>query len=71
MDLTTAITDFQRAKALTGVQMRVARKILDVQQFQGAAVVKLIEAAAGTAAHAGDSLVAAATGLGGEIDTYA
>jgi hypothetical protein len=70
MDLTTAITDFQRAGTMSSVQMRVARKVLDVQQFQGAAVLRLIEAAAGTAAKAPDALVAAAIGLGGEIDTY-
>ena len=68
MDLTTAITDFQQAKVMSGVQSRVARKILDVQELQGAGVVKLIEAAGEMAANAGDALVAAATGLGGEID---
>jgi hypothetical protein len=45
MDLTTAITDFQHAKAMLNVQIHVARKVLDVQQFQGAAVRTLIEAA--------------------------
>lgn len=70
MDLTTAITQFQQAKVTAGIQTRVARKILDMQEFQGAAVVKLIEAAGGTAAKAGDTLAAAATGLGAEIDTY-
>ena len=70
MDLTTAITDFQHAKVMSDVQMRVARKVLDMQEFQGAAALKLIEAAGQTAAQAGDGLVAAATGLGGGIDTY-
>ena len=70
MDLTTAITDFQQAKTVAGLQIRVARKVLDMQKFQGAAVVQLIEAAAATTATAGQALVAAATGLGGEIDTY-
>ena len=55
---------------MSGVQMRIARKVLDVQEFQGAAVLKLIDAAGSAAAQAGDGLVAAATGLGGEIDTY-
>jgi hypothetical protein len=71
MDLTAAITNFQQAKVMSQVQTRVARKVLDMQQFQGAAAVKLIEAAAKTASGAGDALVAASTGLGGEIDTYA
>lgn len=70
MDLTTAITDFQQARVMAGVQTRVARKILDMQEFQGAAVVKLIEAAGATAAKAGDALVAAATGLGGRLDVH-
>jgi len=71
MDLTTAITDFQQAKVMSGIQTRVARKMLDIQEFQGAAAVKLIEAAGKTSAQAGDALMTAAIGLGGEIDTYA
>ena len=71
MDLTTAITDFQQAKVMSGIQTRVARKMLDIQEFQGAAAVKLIEAAGKTSAQAGDALTTAAIGLGGEIDTYA
>ena len=53
---------------MSAVQTRVARKVLDMQEFQGAAAVKLIEAAGATAAKAGDALVAAATGLGGGIN---
>ena len=70
MDLISAISGIQQAKTLSAVQMRVAKKVLDIQEFQGAAAVKLIEAAAQTAAGAGDALVAAATGLGGNVDTY-
>lgn len=70
MDLTTAVGNFQQAKTISAVQAKVARKMLDMQQFQGAAVVKLIDAAGRTAALAGDALVAASTGLGGAIDTY-
>ena len=70
MKLTGAISNLKHAKVMGGVQMRVARKILDVQQYQGDAAVKLIEAAAQTAATAGDSLVAVATGLGGSLDVY-
>ena len=70
MDLTAALTNFQHAKAISGVQMRVARKVLDMQEFQGAAAIRLIEAATQSAGSAGDALVAASTGLGGEIDTY-
>jgi hypothetical protein len=71
MDLTAALTNFQQANVMAGVQTRIARKVLDMQKFQGAAAVKLIEAASKTASGAGDALVAASTGLGGEIDTYA
>jgi len=71
MDLTSAITGLQQAQTMSAVQISVARKILDMQQFQGDAAVKLIQAASQTAGNAGDALVAAATGLGGQVDTYA
>jgi hypothetical protein len=71
MDLTAAISGLQQAKTMSAVQMRVAKKVLDVQEFQGDAAVKLIQAAAQTGARAGDELAAAATGLGGALDTYA
>ena len=71
MDLTSAITGLDQAQAMSAVQISVARKILDMQQFQGDAAVKLIQAASQTASNAGDALVAAATGLGGSIDMYA
>ncbi len=70
MDLTAAAVNFQQGRTLAAVQMRVARKAMDVQQLQGDAMVRLIEAAGQTAARAGDALVAAATGLGGSVDTY-
>jgi len=68
MDLTTAVVNFQQARTLSAVQIQVARKVLDMQKLQGAAAVRLIEAAAYTSAGAGDALVAAATGLGGNVD---
>jgi len=71
MDLTSAIVNFDQAKTLSSVQMAVARKVLDVQQMSGDAAVKLIQAASQGINQAGDSLVAAATGLGGQLDTYA
>ena len=70
MDLTTAAVNFQQGKTLAAVQISVARKVMDMQEMQGAAMVKLIQAAGNTAAKAGDAFVAAATGLGGGIDTY-
>jgi hypothetical protein len=69
-DMVSAISGLQQAKTVSAIQMRVARKVLDMQQMQGDAAVKLIQAAGKTADQAGDALVAAATGLGGAIDTY-
>jgi len=71
MDLINAITNFDQSTAIGSVQMAVAKKILDMQQFQGDAAVKLIQSAEQTVNSSGDALVAAATGLGGQIDTYA
>ena len=69
MDLTAGIVGLKQAQVMGQVQMRVARKLLDAQQMQGAAAVKLIEAAGKVATSAGDAVVAAATGLGGQLDT--
>ena len=71
MDLVSAITNLQSAQVSAAVQMRVAKKILDNEQMQGAAAVKLIDAAASGVSRAGDALVAQATGVGGMLDTYA
>lgn len=68
MDLTAALTNIQHAKTMSGLQIRVARKLMDAQKLQGSAMVRLIEATGETAARAGDVLTAAAIGLGGEID---
>ena len=69
MDLIRGFTNLQHAKTMSSVQMKVAKKVLDMQQMQGAAAVKLINAATQNVAKAGDALVAAATGLGGNLDT--
>ena len=71
MDLTSAIVGLDQAKTLGAVQIAVAKKILDNEQLQGSSAVKLIQAASQTATQAGDALVAASTGLGGQLDTYA
>lgn len=68
--LVSAAVGMQQAKIASQVQFAVARKMLDQQKFEGAAVVKLIQAATAGPAKAGDAMVAAATGLGGSIDTY-
>lgn len=71
MDLVNAAVNLQAAKVTSELQYRVARKMLDIQKDQGNVAVSLIEAAGKGVAQAGDALVAAATGLGGSIDTYA
>ena len=68
MDLVGAISSLQASKTLGQVQMRVAKKILDDQKFEGAAAVKLIEAATQGVSKAGDALAAQATGVGGLLD---
>lgn len=58
----------QQSSVMSQVQLGVARKILDQQEMQGAMAVQLIEAAGKCGS--GDPMVAAATGLGGTLDTY-
>ena len=70
MDLVTAFTGMQQAKLASQVQYAVAAKSMDVQRMQGAAAIQLLQSASGGASKAGDAMVAAATGLGGAIDTY-
>lgn len=71
MDLTSAIVNLQQAQTLGSIQYAVARKILDNEQEQGNAAVQLIQAASNNASSAGDALVAAATGRGGNLDVSA
>lgn len=70
MDLVNAAVGLKQAENISSIQFAVARKLMDSQKMQGAAAIKLIEAATNTASGAGDAMVAAATGLGGSIDTY-
>jgi hypothetical protein len=70
-EITRGIIGMKQAQLTSQIQFSVARKVLDNQELQGNAAVKLIEAAGKTASQAGDALVAAATGLGGSVDTYA
>ena len=71
LDLVNSVIGLQQAKTMSSVQIAVAKKIMDADKSEGEAMVKLIQAASGGAAQAGDKLVAAATGLGGSLDTYA
>lgn len=71
MDLVNSISGLQTASTMSEIQVAVAKKIMDSQRADGAAVLKLLQAASGGVEKAGDQLVASATGLGGEVDTYA
>lgn len=71
MDLVSAIVGLDQAQAMSSVQIAVAKKMLDVDRSTGNAAVQLIQSADNEVNGAGDALVAAATGLGGSIDTYA
>ena len=68
MDLVSAIVNLQSSRALGEVQLRAAKLLLDNQQLQGSAAVKLIESAAKEVNQAGDALAAQTTGLGGLLD---
>lgn len=70
-NLINAVIGMKQAANVGKIQYAVARKLLDHQRSQGAAVVKLIESANANQVKAGDAMMAAATGLGGLIDTYA
>ena len=69
MDLVTAFTGMQQANLANQVQYAVAAKSMDMQRMQGAAAIQLLQSASGVA-KGGDPMVAAATGLGGTLDTY-
>jgi hypothetical protein len=70
-DLVNAAVGLQQAKVMGQIQFAVARKVLDMQDAQGNAAIELIDAATNGMAKAGDAMVAAATGLGGQVDVYA
>jgi hypothetical protein len=70
MDLTSSISNLQQSQTMGQVQIAVAAKIMNMQRMEGNAAVQLIDAASQGVSKAGDQLVAAATGLGGQIDTY-
>jgi hypothetical protein len=71
MDLTTAIVGIQSAKISSQIDYAVAKKILDTQKQAGAGVLQLLESATTGVNQAGNNLVAAATGLGQEVDVAA
>ncbi len=70
-DLMNMAIGMKQAETMSRVQVAVAKKMMDVDRMNGAAAIKLIEAASQNGVKAGDALAAAATGLGGEVDAYA
>ena len=70
MDLVNSISGLQQAQTLSQVQVAVATKVMDVTKMEGAGALELLRSAFGGSSQAGDALAAAATGLGGRIDTY-
>ena len=69
--LVSGVLSLNQAAATSKIQYAVAKKLLDSQRADGAAVLRLLDAAANGPARAGDALVAAATGLGGHVDVAA
>ncbi|MGF1635328.1 MAG: hypothetical protein ACFCVE_15885 [Phycisphaerae bacterium] len=69
--MTSAIASLSYGQTMAQVQTAVARKMLDSERQQGAAAIQLLQSATQTQVKAGDSLVAAAVGLGGQVDVYA
>lgn len=66
-----ALSNLKQAQIFSQINMRVAKKVLDAQKMDGAAALKLLDAASQVTAQAGDQLVAAATGLGAQLDVRA
>jgi hypothetical protein len=71
MDLVNAAVGLQQARLASQVNVAVAKKVMDTQRMEGAAAIQLVQSASKGVGQAGDQLVAAATGLGGALDTYA
>ncbi len=67
MDLVNVASGIQTARIGAQIDLAVAKKSLDAQKQQGAAMLQLLEAAT---SGPGDAMTAAATGLGSKIDTY-
>ena len=68
MDIATSLSGLKQAQTVAKVQVAVAKKVLDSQRDQGAAAVKLIDAATEGFSKQADALSVAATGLGGNLD---
>ncbi len=70
MDLVNAVVGMKQAQCASQIQMAVAKKVMDSEKMNGAAALKLLEAASAGATAATDSAASAAMGLGAELDVY-
>ena len=70
-DLVNAAVGIKQAQLASQIDIAVAKKMIDTERTNGAGMLQLLDAATQTSVHAGDAMVAAATGLGGAVDTYA
>jgi hypothetical protein len=68
MDLVNAAVGIKHASIMSQVQARVAKKIMDVEEMNGAAALKLLEAARVGAEQAGENLGSAVSHLGNQLD---
>jgi len=68
MDLTSAIVGFDQASLTSQIQIAVAGKMLDQQRANGNAAIQLLDAAEQNFDGKSDTLAAAATGLGANLD---
>ena len=71
MDLVNAIVSAQQSQLTSQVQFAAARKMLDADKQNGAAALQLLDAATQTGEKSVDDLAVAASGVGGNVDTYA
>ncbi len=72
MDLTAAsVSAYQQSQYQGQAQVSVATKVLNIARQEGAAAMQLLQSASSGGTQGGDALTAAATGLGGQLDTLA
>lgn len=69
--LISCASAIQQATLANKIDYAVAGKVLDAKKAQGAGVLQLLNAAMVGPDGPGDALVAAATGLGGQLDVTA
>jgi len=68
MDLVNAAVGIKHASIMSQVQARVAKKIMDCEEMNGAAALKLLEAAQVGMSEAGENLGSAVSHLGNQLD---